>query len=40
MLQQETTIVNKLGLHARASAKLLLRIVSDGYTITIQFGET
>ena len=22
MLQQETTIVNKLGLHARASAKL------------------
>ena len=24
MLQQETTIVNKLGLHARASAKLTM----------------
>lgn len=39
MLEQQVTIVNKLGLHARAAAKLVKTTTSFAANISIEFQE-
>ena len=39
MLEQEIEIINKLGLHARAAAKLVNTAASYGSSVTLGFGQ-
>ncbi|MFT6098198.1 MAG: phosphocarrier protein [Arenicella sp.] len=39
MLEQQIEIVNKLGLHARASAKLVSTVARFGSRVEVEFGS-